>query len=207
MKKIPLEDLFQDVIGKARRGLKLTESQLAQKAGIPLETLEALQDGRIDPDALARSRRHWTWTRRRCSISARAGWEPAEAKPPATFAMFNTPFDDMTVNAYLVWEKDGGPAAVFDTGMDHTGMLAAIREHHLQVQAILLTHTHMDHVARIDELVNHTGAPVYVSEFEKLAGTTADFGRARISRRRSEDHRAPDGRAFRRAARRMWWKA
>ena len=31
---IPLEDNYTDVIGKAQRGLKLSDEQLAQKAGI-----------------------------------------------------------------------------------------------------------------------------------------------------------------------------
>lgn len=52
--RIPLEDLLQDVIGKARRGLRLSEAQLVQKAGITFEQLEGLQAGVFEPAALAK---------------------------------------------------------------------------------------------------------------------------------------------------------
>lgn len=168
---IPLEDQLQDVVGKARRGLRLTDSQLAQKAGIPLETVEALQDGKADPDAVAKIAGALELDPTALLALGRGDWHPAEAKAPATFAMFNTAYHDMMVNAYLIWEEDGGPAVAFDTGGDCKEMLAAIEKHHLKVEAILLTHTHVDHVMKIDDLVNRTGAPVYVSEFEKLADT------------------------------------
>ncbi len=171
MNIIPLEDEVQDIIGKARRGLKLTESQLALKAGVPLETVEAAQKGSIDPAAIAKIAAALRLDAIALTEIARGSWKPARANPPATFAMFDTTFDGMRVNSYLVWERDGGPAAAFDTGGECAGMLEAIREHRLKVEAIFLTHTHIDHVARIDDLVNRTGARVYVSEFEKLGGT------------------------------------
>ena len=169
---IPLEDQFQDVIGKARRGLKLTESQLAQKAGVPLEAVEALQKGQVDPDATAKVAGVLGLDVPSLLELGNSSWHPDEPKAPPTFAMFNTAFDDLTVNSYLVWEKEGGSAVVFDTGGDCKALLETIKTHQLKVEAILLTHTHIDHVARIDDVVNRTGAPVYVSEFEKLADTT-----------------------------------
>ena len=169
---IPLEDQFQDVIGKARRGLKLTESQLAQKAGVPLEAVEALQKGQVDPDATAKVAKVLGLDVPSLIELGNSSWHPDESKAPPTFAMFNTAFDDLTVNSYLVWEKEGGSAVVIDTGGDCKALLETIKTHRLKVEAILLTHTHIDHVARIDDVVNCTGAPVYVSEFEKLAGTT-----------------------------------
>ena len=169
---IPLEDQFQDVIGKARRGLRLTDSQLAQKAGISLEAVEALKDGQPDPAITVAVAAALDLDPEALLELGRGDWQPAQARVPATFAMFNTSYHDMMVNAYLIWQKDGGPAVAFDTGGDCKEMLATIDRHRLKVEAILLTHTHVDHVMKIDDLVNETGAPVYVSEFEKLADTT-----------------------------------
>lgn len=172
MKSIPLEDQFQDVIGKARRGLSLTEAQLAQKAGIPLEDVEALQAGKAERDAVHKVARVLRLDAASLLELGAASWHPKEVEMPSTFAMFNTAFDDITVNSYLVWENDGGAAVVFDTGGECSQLLETIRAHRLKVEMILLTHTHIDHVAKIDEVVNATGATVYVSGFEKLAGTT-----------------------------------
>ena len=42
---LPLEDTFADLIGKAQKGLHLSDSTLAERAAIPLETLAQLQEG------------------------------------------------------------------------------------------------------------------------------------------------------------------
>jgi ribosome-binding protein aMBF1 (putative translation factor) len=40
--KIPLEDNFHDILGKAFRGSGLTDEQLAQRAGLSAETVAAV---------------------------------------------------------------------------------------------------------------------------------------------------------------------
>ena len=42
-----------------------------------------------------------------------------------------------------------------------------MRELGLEVEAILLTHTHFDHVGAVAPVARETGAPVYVSEIER----------------------------------------
>ncbi len=194
---IPLEDQLQDVIGKARRGLRLTESQLAQKAGVPLQVVEAMQHGQAEPEDAAKVAKALALNAAALTALGNASWQPAEAKTPPTFAMFNTAYDDMMVNSYLIWEKEGGPAVAFDTGGNCSAMLGTIKTHDLKLEAILLTHTHIDHVAKIDDLVNRTGAPVYVSRLEKLADThpieeSKEFraGALKISARLTAGHSA-----------------
>ncbi len=41
---IPLEDNFTDIIGKAQRGLGLSDSQLAEKSGASLEAIRELRE-------------------------------------------------------------------------------------------------------------------------------------------------------------------
>ena len=48
-------------------------------------------------------------------VSARKAWYPQQHKLPG-FAQFNTPFEDMTVNAYLAWDDATKEAVAFDTG-------------------------------------------------------------------------------------------
>ena len=49
---IPLEDNAGDVIGKAQRGLGISDSELAEKAGLSAQTIRQLRDGDFDESAL-----------------------------------------------------------------------------------------------------------------------------------------------------------
>lgn len=199
---IPLEDVFQDVIGKARRGLKWSESLLAQKAGIELEQLEALEAGQFDDAIISRIAAALNLDASALIALGEGAWVPKAPLAPATFAAFNTPFADMTVNAYLVWDREGGRAAAFDTGSDCAGMLAAIRAHGLTLESIFLTHTHSDHVADLEKLTRATGAAVFAPAREKIAGSTpveegAQFkiGALTISARLTSGH-SPGGTTY-----------
>ena len=44
---IPLEDNFEDIIGKAQRGFNLTDDLLARKAGVELSELSRVQAGQV----------------------------------------------------------------------------------------------------------------------------------------------------------------
>ena len=42
---IPLEDNVSDIIGKAQRGLGISDSKLGEKAGVSSEAIRKLRDG------------------------------------------------------------------------------------------------------------------------------------------------------------------
>ena len=65
-------------------------------------------------------------------------------------------FDDN----YIWMLHDGRQALVVDPG-DEAPVLQALRATHLQLQAILVTHHHADHVGGLAALRAATGAPVY----------------------------------------------
>ncbi len=85
-------------------------------------------------------------------------------------AQFNTPFNDMTVNAYLIWDPAAKVAAAFDTGSDCAGILERLDSLGLTLRFIFLTHTHGDHIFDLDRLIQRTGAPAFVSSREPLEG-------------------------------------
>ena len=172
---IPLEDQLGDVLGKARRGLRLSESQLAQKSGVGLENVESFGKGELldDADTTAKIARALDLYAPALLELGRGEWHPGEIALPSTVAAYNQPFDDdMTVNFYLVWDHDGGRAAAFDTGGDCGPLLQTLRDKKLKLDAVFLTHTHSDHIADLDRLTAETDAPVYVSEREPLGGAT-----------------------------------
>ncbi len=174
---IPLEDQCQDVVGKARWGLRLSESQLSQKAGVPLETVEVFLQGGdalADADSAGKITGALGLDLAALRELEQGAWHPGEVALPATAAAYNVPFgSDMTVNFYLVWDREGGQAAAFDTGGDCGALLQTLHDHHLKLGAIFLTHTHEDHIADLDRLTAETDAPVYVSALERFPGANA----------------------------------
>ena len=70
-------------------------------------------------------------------------------------------------NAFLVRPEGGDKLVVVDPGEEPERLLAAIEATGAEVEAILLTHTHFDHVGAVAPLARATGAPVYVPELEK----------------------------------------
>src|SRR6476620_9271577 len=76
----------------------------------------------------------------------------------------------MAVNAYLVWEPGTRVAAAFDTGADSRELVRFAKHHKLNVQLILLTHAHPDHVADLPALREETGADVFTPAREPVPG-------------------------------------
>jgi hydroxyacylglutathione hydrolase len=67
-------------------------------------------------------------------------------------------------NCWIVRREDSDRALVVDPGDEPDRLKAAIEG--LTVEAILLTHTHFDHVGAVAPLARHTNAPVYCPKLE-----------------------------------------
>jgi hydroxyacylglutathione hydrolase len=65
-------------------------------------------------------------------------------------------------NCWIVRQDDR--ALVVDPGAEAHLIVSALKD--ITVDAILLTHTHFDHVGAVAPIARHTGAPVYCPEME-----------------------------------------
>lgn len=162
---IPLEDNFTDIISKAQRGLQLSDSQLAEKSGAPAESIRALRDGAFDRATIEQIAPVLQLDAGALTEFAEAKWQPNEISIDG-LAQFNTPYADMTVNAYLVWDPVSKKAVAFDSGANCSALLEKSRADNLTIELILLTHAHPDHVADLNRLAEATGAPIFLSEHE-----------------------------------------
>src|SRR5262249_8947389 len=167
---IPLEDNVGDVIGKAQRGLGISDSELAKKAGVDLQTIRKLREGDFNEPALLGVAPILDLAGEQLCELAKGEWRPEKIDERDGFAQFNTRYHDMTVNAYLVWHPTSRVAAVFDTGADCTEMVRFANRHKLNLQLILLTHAHPDHVPDLPRLREETGADVFVPAREPVSG-------------------------------------
>lgn len=65
-------------------------------------------------------------------------------------------------NSYLIrTDASAERALLIDPGDEPDRLIAAVDEMGVTVEAILLTHTHFDHIGAVAPLARHTGAPVY----------------------------------------------
>ena len=72
-------------------------------------------------------------------------------------------------NSYLVWNEGSHEAIVIDAGLSTNQILEFLQRDNLRLEAILITHSHPDHVAGVADLAEATGADVYLHEIEIVA--------------------------------------
>jgi glyoxylase-like metal-dependent hydrolase (beta-lactamase superfamily II) len=166
---ISLEDKFNDIVGKAMRGLQFGDTQLAQKSGADAAAIQALRGGEWNEAVARQVAPALDLGVNALAASGNESWAPQPVSIDG-LAQFNTPFEDMTVNSYLVWDPATLDAIAFDTGADCSGMLDLIAQKKLRVKYVLLTHTHGDHIFDLDRLKSKTGAPAFVGDREPIEG-------------------------------------
>ncbi|MBS1863080.1 MAG: MBL fold metallo-hydrolase [Actinobacteria bacterium] len=69
-------------------------------------------------------------------------------------------------NTFLVRPEGGDKLVIVDPGEEAERILAAVEGTGAAVEAILLTHTHFDHIGAVAPVARATGAPVYCPEIE-----------------------------------------
>jgi glyoxylase-like metal-dependent hydrolase (beta-lactamase superfamily II) len=196
---IPLEDTAADIVGKAQRGLGVSDADLAKKVGVDEAKLEAVkQVSGVEADYVRKLARALELGPNALIALADGKYKPKAEEPKMGFFMASTAYGgDMLVNAYLVWDVESGLAAAFDTGADCTPLLEELNDHNLTLQDVYLTHTHADHVMELDRLVEKAGGSVgiHVSEEEALdgaatfrPGVTFQLGRLHVETRDTAGH-------------------
>jgi hydroxyacylglutathione hydrolase len=167
---IPLEDNVVDIIGKAQRGLGISDTELAEKSRVSAQKIRQLREGDFDEPDLLRVAPVLGLAGPVLSELAKGDWHPQKIDERDYLAQFNTQYHDMAVNAYLVWDPTSRAAAAFDTGADCSEMVRFANRHKLNVKLILLTHAHPDHVADLPRLREETGGDVFAPAKEQVPG-------------------------------------
>jgi hydroxyacylglutathione hydrolase len=198
---IPLEDNIGDIIGKAQRGLRISDTELAEKARVNSANVHKLREGDFDELTVWRVAPILGLAARALCDLAAGTWHPEKFELEG-LAQFTTHYHGMGVNAYLVWDPKSREAVVFDTGADCKEIAGKINKEKLAVKLILLTHAHADHIADLSRLVKETGAPVYLSEKESAPiaqpiseGKTFRVGKINIESRLTWGH-SPGGMTY-----------
>jgi len=166
-----LEDDALDVLRKTVRALGMQENELLNRACVSKSQWANICSGTGDEDSIRK-------------LAAVLGLHPdslvclwkKETSPwrdiqtPEGLYMAVTPFGDMTVNAYLVFNPESKDAVMFDTGSDASPLLDFVAANGLSLKALFLTHAHGDHIFEMDRVIELTGIKAYISELEPIAG-------------------------------------
>lgn len=180
MPTIALEDEFGDIIGKARAGLGKSLSAVATESGVSEADLRALESYERTPteDETAAIAAAVDLDAARLHAIATETWAPAEepdlVDPAADVIRIQNFVGGYPVFCYILVCRKTKSAAVVDTAADPDKVLEAVKTHSANVQAILLTHDHADHVEGVGKVQKELGAPVVMGEDMALP---ADVGK------------------------------
>jgi hydroxyacylglutathione hydrolase len=72
----------------------------------------------------------------------------------------------MAENCFVFWCEGSDRALIVDPGEEAERILGAVDQLGLKIEAVLLTHTHFDHIGAVAPVAKATGAPVYCPELE-----------------------------------------
>ena len=70
----------------------------------------------------------------------------------------------LQTNCYIVSDENSLECAIIDPGAESGRLLNYVEENRLKVRFIFLTHGHYDHTMAVDEIVQETGAKVYINK-------------------------------------------
>lgn len=146
-----LEDNFEDILGKAARGLGYGKRALAEAAGLNEDEVRALLAGEWREEAGRKAAAVLRLDTDKLAALATGRYGPG-AKAPEGLHGVTTDYGSMTVNAFVVWHPGSRRAAVFDTGAEAAPLIAFARKTGLTVETVAITHGHGDHVAALGEL-------------------------------------------------------
>ncbi|MBX7190094.1 MAG: MBL fold metallo-hydrolase, partial [Solirubrobacterales bacterium] len=79
----------------------------------------------------------------------------------AGLEVIGTTVGPVAENSYLVFKEETGKALLFDPGDEADRLMQPLADRGLELEAILLTHCHFDHIGAVAPIARATGAPVY----------------------------------------------
>ena len=98
--------------------------------------------------------------------------------------MFNLqiiPVSPFQQNCSVIWD-DNKNAAIIDAGDNADRIIQFVEQQELNVEKLLITHAHLDHIMAVESVRDHFGVPVYGSHladkplFEQLPQMCEKFG-------------------------------
>lgn len=164
-----LEDYFGDIVGKALRGLGVSESDATAATGLTGLDLRRIASYDLIPDdATIRSLAALLGLDGDKLAGVARGWVPDGGNDPLdtdALAVDRAVLSaGMEVNAYVMKCKATGEGVIVDAGGQADKIFDLVARMQARITHIFLTHGHGDHVGAVAEVKRATGAPVHCSD-------------------------------------------
>ncbi len=172
--KLPVEDDFNDVLGKAQKGQGISTEDLAEQTGLSEESIRKARRGEFNADDVSVLGRALKLNVEALIAIGKGEWYPEQPGEIAGFKLIPTPFYDWHVNAYLLWDTETKEAIGFDTGTDPEPFLQMIEAEKLDFRTLFVTHSHGDHIEGAGRILEKTGANAVMSRLEPDVPFQAD---------------------------------
>jgi len=164
--KLPVEDDFNDVLGKAQKGQGISTEDLAEQTGLSEESIRKARRGEFNESDVAILGKALGLNVGALIAIGREEWYPEQPGDLSGFKLIATPFYDLHVNAYLLWDPETKDAMGFDTGTDPDPVLQTIDEEKLDFKTLFVTHSHGDHIEGAGRILEKTGAKAVMNRLE-----------------------------------------
>ncbi len=170
-----LEDAYEDILAKAQRGLGLKQLDLLERSGLSMMEIEAALKGTFEEGAAQRLGEILNLNPEALIAIGKGSYQPSVELPKGV-KIFTTRapvpgYEEMTVNAYLVFDPESKEAALFDTGTSLDAIVEYVDKESIRVTQVVFTHTHPDHVEALPQAQEHFAKARFLSpEAEPLNG-------------------------------------
>ena len=170
-----LEDLFGDVVGKARRGQEFSIKYVTDALDLRLNEWKKLERYEWIPDkaTIARIGGLLGLDIGKLQVCAEGGYFPlepvgeslsgAQVEMIRLYEDSNQQMDAMSMNGFLLICPNTKKAAFIDPGFEFGKIIELIENSDVFLEKILITHGHYDHFTAMRDLVQETEADVFVS--------------------------------------------
>lgn len=89
-------------------------------------------------------------------------------------------------NCSIVWDENKN-AAIIDAGDNPESIIQFVEQQQLNVEKLLITHAHLDHIMAVEKVANYFNVPIYGSHladkplFENLPDICEQYGLPKVS--------------------------
>lgn len=163
-----LEDGFGDILRKARFGLGLEQSKLAERTGLAVGSIQRFETGgRVPTDEEAERLAQALGLDTEAFKGIVGGWGPPEISDTTPYTVNTFRFSQMDSNGYLVTGGTIGTSLLVDPGERSDDLIEACDKAG-GLDALLLTHSHSDHVGALPELLARFPEAAVVGHYKAL---------------------------------------
>lgn len=168
----PLEDLFEDIVAKAQKGLGLTHRELAAQLQMELESVRKLEAGCLDAGKVESLAKTLSLSAGALQLHHDRQWPTPEVELSGV-KPFRESFYEGAVNSYVLEDEVSKVVLVFDAGLTGQSLLTHLQSLSRPPTALFLTHLHRDHTGILETFARQWPDQPIFAPHEEISGPSS----------------------------------